>query len=78
MCQINPKHEQFFELEVFTSDQEISKEDFTRLVAEKLFAVEMELNKDMRLRFHIHEKESTKCLAVVSDQLTNHSSRTKR
>lgn len=55
MCEINPKHAAFFRLEAFTSNPEMTREQFDQAVAERLFAVEQQLNADGALRFHIHE-----------------------
>jgi hypothetical protein len=55
MCEINPKHSAFFKLEAFTSNPDMSKEEFTNEVMMRLFAVEQTLNMDGRFRFHIHE-----------------------
>jgi hypothetical protein len=58
MCEINPVHTSIFRLEAFTSDSSMTFEEFENLIAQKLLEVEVELNKDMRFRFHIHrEKE---------------------
>lgn len=55
MCEIKPKHKAFFRLEAFTSG-EMTAEEFTAAVVNKILAAEMELNKDGRFRFHIHEE----------------------
>lgn len=55
MCEINPKHTLIFRLEAYTSDPRMTKAEFERAVVEKLMKTEMELNKDMQFRFHIHE-----------------------
>lgn len=56
MCEINPKHKMFFKLEVFTSHP-MSKEEFEKIVLPKVLKVEQELNKDGRIRVHIHDLE---------------------
>jgi len=56
MCEINPKHKMFFRLEAFTSSPDMTAEEFITEVAIKLLAVEIELNRDMRFRFHIHQE----------------------
>lgn len=55
MCQINPKHEAHFVLQAFTSDPEMTKEDFTKAVMTRVFEAEQQLNADGKFRFHIHE-----------------------
>lgn len=53
MCEINPKHKAFFRLEAFTSVP-MTEAEFAQAIAEKLVAVEVQLNKDARFRFHVH------------------------
>lgn len=60
MCEINPKHAAYFRLEAFTSDPNMSTEEFTRGVMARLLQVEMQLNADGRFRFHIHADEKDK------------------
>jgi hypothetical protein len=56
MCELNPKHSAFFDLEAFTSDPDMTEDEFRKQIAQKLFNVEVELNKDGQFRFHIHSK----------------------
>jgi hypothetical protein len=58
MCEINPKHKALFRLEAYTSDPNISAEQFEVAIAERLLKAEMELNKDSRFRFHVHDWEA--------------------
>lgn len=58
MCEINPKHSMFFDLEVFTSNPNITKEEFEYNVLSRLLEAEMQLNADGKFRFHIHQKET--------------------
>lgn len=60
MSEINPKHSAFFKLEVYTNNPRMSEERFLKEVSEKLFALEMLMNEDMRFRFHIHEDKKAK------------------
>jgi hypothetical protein len=53
MCAIYPKHEKHFTLSVFTS-LDMSEESFRELVCEKVVKIEMQLNADMRLRWHVN------------------------
>ncbi len=56
MCSINPKFEKHFILSVYTSYG--TKEEFEKLVKEKmenLLQMEIDLNKDMRLRWILGE-----------------------
>ena len=54
MCEINPKHTLIFRLEVYTSNPTMTKEEFLQLVAERLIQAEQDLNKDGKIRVHIH------------------------
>lgn len=56
MCEINPKHKAFFRLEAFTS-HDMTEQQFTTEVMERLLNVELKLNADGRFRFHIHGAE---------------------
>lgn len=56
MCEINPKHSAFFDLEVFTSDPRMTAAEFTAQVLPRLLEAEMNLNVDGKFRFHIHSK----------------------
>lgn len=56
MCAINPKHERHFTLSVYTS-LNMPETDFVKLVLDAAIAMEMEWNKDARLRWHIGEVE---------------------
>lgn len=55
MCEINPKHSAEFKLEVFTSNPDITREQFERQVLERVLEAEMKLNADGQFRFHVHE-----------------------
>jgi len=55
MCEINPKHTKILRLEFFTADPNMKKEEFEQIVAETALAMEMDANKDFRIRCHIHE-----------------------
>lgn len=57
MCEINPKHSMYLRLEAFTSNPEMSREEFERKVIQKLLDMETKLNEDGNFRFHIHELE---------------------
>ncbi len=57
MCAINPRFKKRIVLDVYTSDPNMSKEEFDQLILEKSFATEVELNSDGRLRWHV--KDST-------------------
>ena len=56
MCAINPKHQLHFKLSVYTS-LDMSEQEFGILVLEKMTNLEVKLNQDMRLRWHIKEAE---------------------
>jgi len=56
MCEINPVHKKFFRLEVYTSNTEMTVEEFEIAVASKLIKIKQQLNQDMMFRFHIHEE----------------------
>lgn len=60
VCEINPKHQMHFHLEAFTSDPNISVEDFVKGVLERVFKAEMALNADGKFRFHIHDDSTRK------------------
>ncbi len=60
MCEINPKHKRFFRLEVYTSNPNISQQDFEAQIMQKLLDTEMKLNEDGRFRFHIHDEIEVK------------------
>ena len=55
MCALNPKHSKVFRLEVFTS-ADIDEATFLELVRQKVVEAEVDLNIDMRLRWHIWEE----------------------
>lgn len=57
MCAINPVHKKRIILDVYTSDKNMSEEEFTSMVLEKCFQTEMRLNEDHRLRWHIKETD---------------------
>jgi hypothetical protein len=52
MCAINPKHEHHFVLSVYTSHG-MTTEEFNQMVAESALNLEMKLNENGRLRWHI-------------------------
>jgi len=52
MCALNHTHEKCFVLEVFTFAPAMTKQEFERLVAEKVLFAEIELNVDGR---HLRE-----------------------
>jgi len=54
MCAINPKHQHHYKLSVYTS-HDMSEEDFATLVIGKVVELEMKLNEDMRLRWHVED-----------------------
>jgi hypothetical protein len=54
MCAINPKHKRKFIINVYTS-HEMTQEEFSKLVYNKLLVTEISLNKDGRLRWHVEE-----------------------
>jgi hypothetical protein len=56
MCAINPKHQHHFTLSVFTSI-DMTEEQFLELTRIKAIELEINLNSDFRLRWHIKEKE---------------------
>lgn len=53
MCAINPIRQKHFKLSVYTSDRNISKEDFDNLVTEIVLRLEMKLNERGNLRWHV-------------------------
>jgi hypothetical protein len=55
MCEINPKHTKILRLEFFTSHPTMTKEQFEKIVAQHCVKAEMDINKDMRIRCHVHE-----------------------
>ena len=55
MCAINPKQEAHFTISVYTS-LDMDKDEFMNLVGNRLVEMEAELNRDMRLRWHVKEK----------------------
>ena len=55
MCAINPKHKDNYILRVYTSHPTMTKEEFDKLVLEKLTELEVQLNNDTRLRWHVEE-----------------------
>ena len=57
MCAINPKHQRHFTLSVYTS-LDMTQEQFDELVRTHACVMEMELNSDMRLRWHIKEDDN--------------------
>lgn len=58
MCAINPKHQHHFTLSVYTSDGNISEENFKAFVCHKVLEMEVTLNEDTRLRWHVKEQMS--------------------
>ena len=57
MCEINPQYKKILKLEFFTSDRNMSYEEFEKIVASHALEMEMEANNDMRIRCHVHEME---------------------
>jgi hypothetical protein len=57
MCAINPKQQRHFTLSVYTSIV-MSEEEFLDLVCRKTLAVELALNEDFRLRWHVADTPS--------------------
>lgn len=55
MCKLNPKQEMTFKLEVYTSDPNITREEFEKQVCERVMKAELVLNADGKFRFHIWE-----------------------
>lgn len=55
MCEINPRHTMIFRMEFFTSDPNISAENFQQLVAGMALGMEMKANESGMIRCHIHE-----------------------
>lgn len=60
MCEINPKHSLFFRLKAFTSNPDMTKEEFQVEVMTRVLEAEHMLNEDGRFRFHINETEDTR------------------
>lgn len=56
MCAINPTHKKRIILDVYTSEN-ITKEKFDSIVREQAFYLEVNLNKDTRLRWHVKETD---------------------
>ena len=59
MCAINPKREMHFKISVYTS-LEFQQQLFEDMVRDKIMQAEMDLNKDMRLRWHVTQTEDGK------------------
>lgn len=59
MCEINPKHALYFQLEAFTSHPDMTKEEFETEVPRLILEAEMRLNATGRFRFHIHPLEGS-------------------
>jgi hypothetical protein len=57
VCEINPKHQAFFKLEAFTSNPNMTQEEFMEEVLNRLLEIEMKLNADGKFRFHIHGED---------------------
>ena len=57
MCEIYPKHAAFFRLEAFTSNPNMSRDEFDNEVLKRVLKVEQQLNADGRFRFHIHDEK---------------------
>ena len=55
MCAINPKHQKHFTISVYTS-QNIPEWEFNGMVTDELIDIEIRLNKDAKLRWHVKEK----------------------
>ena len=55
MCAINPKRQRHFTLSVYTAADMIDSE-WEMLITAKLFDMELRLNSDMRLRWHIQDR----------------------
>jgi predicted nuclease of predicted toxin-antitoxin system len=58
MCEINPKHKAFFKIEAFTTAN-INDSEFMELVCKELSMLELQLNSNSSIRYHIHEMDST-------------------
>ena len=54
MCAINPKRQAHFTVSIYTS-LDMDESEFMNLVGNKLVELEAELNRDMRLRWHVSE-----------------------
>jgi len=55
MCAINPKRQRHFTVSVYTSAT-LTDEQWDEMVADKLLHVEIWLNEDMMLRWHIKDR----------------------
>lgn len=55
MCEINPKFQMVFRLEAYTSDPNMTSDDFIKEVTQRVFNAEVSLNADGKFRFHIHD-----------------------
>lgn len=58
MCAINPTHKKRFIIDVYTSDQNMTKEEFETHVQTILLETELRLN-SAATRFRFHLKETT-------------------
>jgi hypothetical protein len=68
MCAINAKHERYFVISVYTS-VEMGDKEFKLLIAQKMVEIETQLNKDMRLRWHVKETEELKMKTLNTAQV---------
>jgi len=68
MCALNPKHEGYFVISVYTS-VEMGDKEFKLLVTQKMIEIEAQLNQDMRLRWHVKETEELKMQTLNAAQV---------
>jgi hypothetical protein len=66
MCEIGAKHSAFLALEVFTS-LPMTEKDFLELYTQKVVLAEQDLNKDGRLRFHVHPLDELKLVGQLRE-----------
>jgi hypothetical protein len=58
MCAINPVHKKRFVIDVYTSDRELTKREFTELAMNELVNTEVRMNlSNPHLRFHLKESD---------------------
>lgn len=57
MCAINPTHKKRLILDVYTSHPTMTKEEFELSVLGKALAIELDLNSDGVIRWHLKETD---------------------
>ena len=56
MCAINPRYQRHLTISVYTT-HDMTEAEFVEMVYSKLFRIEVECNKDARLRWHLKEQQ---------------------